>query len=142
MENHKDTPLEDITHTASLGRTPFAHRMAIIGTKTSEVREKLRGFVTNSKDKAVLVGRSRGTTQPKIAFLFTGQGSQYVHMVRQLYQTQPVFREALDRCNELLRPYLQHSLLSVLYPPNDQETPINETAYTQPVLFSIEYALT
>jgi myxalamid-type polyketide synthase MxaB len=89
------------------------------------------------------------STRPKVAFLFTGQGAQYVEMGRQLYQTEPIFRAALDQCAELLAPHLEHPLLHVLYPdlaarspiPNFQSS-IDETTYTQPALFAIEYDLT
>ncbi len=141
FENHAEVPLEHVSYTASLGRTHFTERMAVIGKTTAEIREKLYGFGTGHENKAVIMGRAHGTSESKIAFLFTGQGSQYVNMAKQLYETQPIFRETLNQCNELLTPYLQQSLLSVIYSTNDQESLIDETAYTQPALFSIEYAL-
>ena len=59
----------------------------------------------------------------------------------QLYDTQPTFRKALDKCDEILRPYLQQPLLSVIYPESNGSKLLHETAYTQPALFAIEYSL-
>ena len=85
------------------------------------------------------------SSQPKIAFLFTGQGSQYVNMGLQLYQTQPTFRKTLEQCDEILRPYLDKPLLEVLYPQSttvgENALLLDQTAYTQSALFAIEYAL-
>jgi malonyl CoA-acyl carrier protein transacylase/SAM-dependent methyltransferase len=129
----------------------------------------------HNQDKPVQLRRNTRTSRmmnkrnkavPRtIAFLFTGQGAQYVEMGRRLYETQPTFRATLERCAEILRPLLGESLLSVLYP--DRETggqenkktgrqevwidpeskiqnlksKIHETTYTQPALFALEYAL-
>ncbi len=76
---------------------------------------------------------------PKLAFLFTGQGSQYIGMGRQLYETQPTFRQTLEECDEYLRQF-DIPLLSVLYPVG-QDSRLDQTTYTQPALFALEYAL-
>jgi acyl transferase domain-containing protein len=78
--------------------------------------------------------------------LFAGQGSQYVDMGRGLYETQPVFRAAVERCAEGFQPFLERSLLSILYPDASQRAEalalIDDIAYAQPALFAIQYGLT
>ena len=76
---------------------------------------------------------------PRIAFLFTGQGAQYGGMGLALYESQPVFREAIDRCAELLMSQLDRPLVSLLDP--QAGAILDQTGYTQPVMFALEYAL-
>ena len=140
LKNHSDLVLEDICFTANTGRSHFSHRLAIVAASLDEVREKLETVTNEAIAHQVEVG-----IQPKIVFMFTGQGSQYINMGRQLYETQPTFRTILDRCNEILIPYLDRSLLEVLYPQVDEQSSVAElldrTAYTQPAIFAVEYAL-
>ena len=79
---------------------------------------------------------------PRIAFLFTGQGAQYAGMTKGLYDVSQVFRAALDRCAAILRPYLDRPLLDVLFTKDTGAAQINQTVYTQPALFAVEFALT
>ena len=82
------------------------------------------------------------TSNPvKIAFLFTGQGSQYPQMGKICYDQQPLFRQVLEECDTLTRSFLNPSLLDVLYFDSSQQTLIHQTLYTQAALFSLEYAL-
>jgi acyl transferase domain-containing protein len=88
-----------------------------------------------------IAGHSTGDLP--VVFMFSGQGAQYTGMGQGLHETQPIFRQILDQCNDILQPYLEVSLIEVLYSSigNHQSTTINQTAITQPVLFTIEYAL-
>ncbi|MBG1267392.1 non-ribosomal peptide synthetase/type I polyketide synthase [Nostoc sp. WHI] len=136
-----DLPLGDICFTANTGRSHFQHRLSAIATSTSDLHQRLLNFISQQEVTGIKIGRIHENTQPKIAFLFTGQCSQYVGMGRQLYETQPTFRKILDYCNEILRPYLKEDLLKVLYPQPGETSLIDQTAYTQPALFALEYAL-
>jgi acyl transferase domain-containing protein len=138
---HPEVSLGDLCFTANTARSLFAHRLAIAAATSEQLQESLAAFEIGDP----VLGLARGTVQRpkhrKIVFLFTGQGSQYPGMGRQLYDTQPVFRQVLDRCDQLLRPYLEQSLLSILYPDSETDALLHQTQYTQPAIFALEYAL-
>ncbi|WP_218081868.1 type I polyketide synthase [Anthocerotibacter panamensis] len=138
--NHPDLEMTDLCHTANIGRTAFLHRLALVAETTQQVQEQLAGFIASGSAPGLQVGRVPDT-RPKLVFLFSGQGAQYVGMARELYTTQPTFRQTLDHCGELLTPYLKQPLLEVLFPAAGRSSPLDETAYAQPVLFALEYAL-
>ena len=89
-------------------------------------------------------GAAEGTIRlgqrPKIALLFTGQGSQYAGMGRRLYDTEPVFRSALDQAAAILEPHLRRPLLESIFADAEQGI-LTQTEVAQPALFAIEYAL-
>ena len=139
----KDKPastIADICFTANTGRTHFAHRLAITGNSAQQLHERLLEAAEGREGQGTQHGQVQGKERTKVAFLFSGQGSQYVGMGRQLYETQPTFLRALDECDRILRAYLEQPLLSVLY-GDANSTLLDETAYTQPALFALEYAL-
>ena len=141
LAKNSSASLGDVCFTANAGRSHFAHRLAIVAPSSLQLRDQLTAFLAGHEAPDVFRGEAKGNQPPKIAFLFTGQGSQYVGMGRQLYETAPVFRAALEKCAELLRPYLDKPLLSLLYPEEGAPSALDETAYTQPALFALEYAL-
>ncbi len=133
--------LADLCYTANSGRSHFAHRLALVADSTTQLREQLSSYAAGQLPQGVHSGRVAATGRSRVAFLFTGQGSQYYGMARQLYETQPTFRQTLDRCDQILRSYLAEPLLSVIYPEGGATSSLHETAYTQPALFALEYAL-
>nr|CAD19090.1 StiF protein [Stigmatella aurantiaca Sg a15] len=138
---HADLPIADLCYSANTGWSKFEHHLAVPAGTTAQLSERLSAFLEGQPQAGTSYGQVTGRRGPGVAFLFTGQGSQYAGMGRQLYQTQPTFRRALDRCDELLRPLLGRSILSVIYPEAGQASPIDETAFTQPALFAFEWAL-
>jgi myxalamid-type polyketide synthase MxaB len=141
LTSQPSASLADVCFTANTGRSHFDHHLAVVAESSAQMGEKLAAFTAGHEPAGVLSRQVQDTEQPKVTFLFTGQGSQYVGMGRQLYDTQPTFRKTLDRCDELLRPYLEQPLLSVLYSEPHSPSLLDETAYTQPALFALEYAL-
>lgn len=130
------TTLEDICFSSNIGGNHFEHRLSFMATSLSALHHKI---------KAPHRQEHHFKQNPNVVFLFSGQGSQYVNMGRQLYTEQSLFREVIDQCDTILRPYLKTSVYTLLYDnalsTNDQNLLLNQTAYTQPVLFCFEYAL-
>jgi acyl transferase domain-containing protein/NADPH:quinone reductase-like Zn-dependent oxidoreductase/acyl carrier protein len=134
-----DLRLADYAYTSRAGRVHFDHRLAFAPSSIDEARQVLDA-VAQEGDPGELMTRVRKSNN--IVFFFTGQGAQHVGMGRLLYDSLPAFRDTVDRCNEILAPILDRPLLSVLFPDaNGNPDLINETAYTQPALFTLEYAL-
>ncbi|NEO73022.1 type I polyketide synthase, partial [Moorena sp. SIO3H5] len=111
LETHSQLEIADICYTANTGRAHFNHRLAIIASEKQELREKLLQIKAREQEAGVFSGQLPKTNSSlKVAFLFTGQGSQYVKMGQQLYQQASVFREAIDKCDQLLTGELEHPI--------------------------------
>src|SRR5207245_9998015 len=134
-------PLPDVAFTANAGRAHMAHRLAFVARSTAQVREELSAVAAGLTPEGMGKVHVPGSELPKVAFLFTGQGSQYAGMGRALYEKQPTFRRALDQCEDILRGDLKHPLLSVMHPETGANGLLDETEYTQPALFALEFAI-
>ncbi|MEM6753811.1 MAG: type I polyketide synthase, partial [Cyanobacteria bacterium P01_C01_bin.38] len=141
LANNSSLAIADICFSANTGRSHFQHRLAVIGSDKQELAEKLDKISARGEAAGLFYRKLSNNKTPKIAFLFTGQGSQYINMGRQLYETQPVFRETLNQCCEIIETYLDKPLLKILYGDEASENVLAQTAYTQVALFAIEYAL-
>ena len=132
-------PFAEICATANAGRLHAAHRMALVAGSTTEAAEALGDVLRG--DTPRVIRRNVEGAAPDVAFLFTGQGAQYAGMARVLYETVPAFRRIIDDCDRLLATELDRPLLSVLFGSDDDTRLLSQTAYAQPALFAIEYAL-
>ena len=130
----------DVCFTANAGRSHFAHRVAVIGASTRAIADGLAKF-RRGETHARVVSGAAGVVPPRLAFLFPGQGVQYAGMGRELYDAAPAFRDAFDRCAHAFDALLPQSIRSVIFPAPGAATPLDETAYAQPAMFTIEYAL-
>lgn len=141
VAEHPDCPVADACHTAIVGRSHLNHRLAVPTAESSHLQTMLEQFAAESTSSTIKVGKTKGRQRLNVAFLFAGQGSQFVGMGHQLYQTQPAFRAALDSCDEILRDRLPSGLLDVLFNDHSESPRLHQTLYTQPALFAVEYAL-
>ncbi len=140
LENHPGINLADAAYSMQIGRKVFNHRRIVVCRDTQDAIQKLSA----PKPPWVVTHQSDGAP-PNVVFMFSGQGSQYIDMGKELYQSEPVFRDAVDTCAGILEPLLSMDLRGVMYPGADEiegrREQLNQTAWAQPALFTVEYAL-
>lgn len=127
------------THTLQSGRSTFDVRLSVVANNFEEVKKGLESYLNGTKDypyqfSKEVVGSS------DVAFLFTGQGAQYHGMCKSIYDTEAVFRKAVDDCAAYLDKMLPTPIKDILWGEADPNL-IHHTFYTQPTLFVVEYAL-
>ncbi|WP_413206149.1 type I polyketide synthase [Rhodospirillum sp. A1_3_36] len=129
----------DLCASAALGRAHPPRRLAVMADDTAHMAEALDRFTEGRTSPDLIAPALESATVPSLAFLFTGQGSQYAGMGRRLYETEPVFRGALDRCAAILKTHADIDLIDLVC--SDESGRLDRTGNTQPALFGLEYAL-
>ncbi len=130
----------DICYSANTGRSGFHHRLCLVGESLRDMRDSLNNYLSGESDSNIALNREEKDFNKKIVFMFTGQGSQYSGMGADLYESSPLFRETMDKCDKLFEPFLDRSIVDIIYNEEFSDD-LNMTVYTQPVIFSVEYAL-
>lgn len=136
LNEHHEIPLANIAHAAGVGRPHMEQRLAMVVRSHQEAEQLLDRLFRSDTQQGVRIGQAQSTST--VAWQFTGQGSQYVGMAAELYQTQSVFRDALDACEAMMQDLSGQSLLDVLW---RQEALLNRTEWTQPGLFALQMGL-
>lgn len=138
LEN-EEQPIQDIGYTLQMGRRAFSHRWFAVCEDTHEcvlALEGTRGGVT---------GKGIAGEQQKVIFAFSGQGSQYPQMGYDLYNTEPVVKEVFDRARVLFQDLYGEDFFSIVFSVETNFKAamehLTETQYTQPALFTLEYAV-
>ena len=137
-----EPPLSDLAFTASVGRTHFRHRAGVVFSDTASLRNGLEGIADEGSPPG-----EPARTGPKVAFAYTGQASQWPGMGRNIYQSEPVARDVLDRCDALIREWRGESLLDVMLGDTGGggsagANVLDDPAWTQPAIYALECALT
>ncbi len=133
-----DPTLSDMAWTAAVGRSHFPHRAGLVFSNLVQLREKLKGLAEEEGEETGPAPREAA----KVAFVFTGQASQWAGMGETLYEREPVFRSVLKRCDGLLSGERKISLLDVMFGRNGTGGLLDEPAWTQPAIYALECALT
>ena len=130
-----DSDLADAAWTAGVGRSHFEYRAGTTFSDIDTLREEL-----------VKVGETDYfnpiDNDPKIAFVYTGQGSQWLGMGESIYLREPVVRNVLDRCEEVMREVRGVSMLDIMFNRPEAQGDLHDTAWTQPTVYALQCALT
>ena len=127
--------LSDMSWTAGVGRSHFERRASAVFKDAVSLRAQLNELAES--DMSV-----EPRAASKVAFIYTGQGSQWVGMGQALYESEPVARAVMDRCEEVFREVRGVSLLDVMFGRNGANESLGDTAWEQPALYTLECALT
>ncbi len=127
--------LADLAWSAAVGRSHFDHRAAVVFRDLSSLKIGLEGVAERG-------GAARLPHSPLIAFVYTGQGGQWKGMGEDLYQTEPVARTVLERCDALIQRERGSSLLDVIFGRPAATGDLDDPAWTQPAIYAVECALT
>ena len=140
IDGFNEHDLDAFCHIAATGRAKFDHRAVAFGDNATKITEGLGRLAEGRRGQTVRSGRVVGATTPTVAALLTGQGSQYVGMASGMYEHNAVFRSAMDACDRIVTEVRGRSLLSVIRGQDDSEGLIDDTAWTQPALFAVEWS--
>ncbi|WP_375541018.1 amino acid adenylation domain-containing protein [Paenibacillus tyrfis] len=136
--------LADFCCTANTARAQLPYRTATVGATPEEMSGQLRLIGQGTDGPSALI-RTRTLKSPKLAFLYAGQGEAYPGMGRQLYETEPVFRQTMDVCDRTLQTFpafKERSLKAAILQEEGADNWMLDTSYVQPFLFAFQYALT
>ncbi|NOU19052.1 MAG: amino acid adenylation domain-containing protein [Bacteroidales bacterium] len=132
--NGQPINLQDITYTLQERREHFSFRSAYCARNVSELLDKLRLYTSYAETHA--------ESSNKVVFMFPGQGAQYIHMAKALYDNEQHFKDCIDQCIAIANRHVEINLFDVMYPGDEiSQHDINETQWTQVSLFTIEYAM-
>ncbi len=132
LRAHPDVDLADVAYTLSAGRAHLSRRTAIVARDVEQAAKRLANVVSAD---------SSAVESPSLVLMFPGQGAQYAGMGAQAWREEPVFRDCIDRCAEILQVRLGLDLRDLLYgtyPDADQR--LKQTALAQPAIFAVSYA--
>jgi acyl transferase domain-containing protein/acyl carrier protein len=170
LNQHPEFGIADVAHTLHIGRRSFRHRRMLVCSDRADAENAL-----SNREPYRLLNGTCDAAASRVVMMFPGLGDHHPEMALDLYREEPVFREQIDRCAEILKPHLNVDLREVLYPggtspdalhrpkpassfpehrinmrrmlaadvPQDDSTDkrLNQTLFSHPAVFVIEYAL-
>ncbi len=131
--------VRDRSRCAAVRGNHLEHRMAVVGRSRQELLDQLEQYEKGATSPDVLTGSSSDDEQGRLVFVFSGQGSQWAGMGRELLAHEPIFRAAIEQCDRAFKPYVDWSLLDLL--DGTSERTLGDIDVVQPALFAMQVAL-
>jgi acyl transferase domain-containing protein/thioesterase domain-containing protein/acyl carrier protein len=140
LRTHPEQPLADVAYTLKQGRRAFEHRRVLVAETHEEAATLLEGTDTRR-----VFTHSHLGEDPEVVFMFPGGGAQYAGMARELYATEPVFQDWMDRGLEVLQRQLDYDIRALWLPESDQHADavekLKRPSVQLPLIMIVEYAL-
>jgi len=136
----RPTEFSDVCGTAATRRTHHDQRLAVVARGAEEAADRLDAFLRGESPPGLAAGRAAVSAAPAVAFVFPGQGSQWIGMGRQILAREPVFRAQLEACDEAVRRESGFSVVDELMAPAERSR-LDEIDVVQPTLFSVQVGL-
>ncbi len=138
-DENNTTSLGDICYSSTVRRPHHNNRLSVVAGSKEEMADHLQKYLDGENLSEISEGKGNGTSK-KIAFVFSGQGPQWWAMGRQLLESEPLFRETIQKLDTLLGKHADWSLIEELT-RDEEASRISETNIAQPAIFSIQIAL-
>jgi acyl transferase domain-containing protein/acyl carrier protein/2-polyprenyl-3-methyl-5-hydroxy-6-metoxy-1,4-benzoquinol methylase len=140
MRTKQDLAARDIAYVAALRREHLENRLVVVGTRREELVSALEAFAKEQDPVNLLTGHAQSTDRPKVAFVCSGQGSQWWGMGRELLASVPSFEREIARCADAMKQHAAFDLLEELS-RSESNSRLDETEIAQPALFAVQVAL-
>ncbi|HYJ03506.1 MAG TPA: SDR family NAD(P)-dependent oxidoreductase [Chthoniobacterales bacterium] len=139
--NGSSPVLPDLTYTLGARRNHHPHRLTLVASSWPDLTEELDAFAKKEESPRIRAAfTARQEQAPRIGFIMSGQGPQWWGMGRDLMEHEPVFREAIEKCDAALRPWASFSLLEELA-RSEETSQMHRTEIGQPSIFAMQVAL-
>ena len=137
LREHPELDPIDVAYSLLTSRSAFEQRAVVVGEERGALLEGLEALAKGEPSPSAVTGKAPSSA--KLAYLFSGQGSQRLGMGKELYEAQPAYAKAFEEACEALDPHLDTPLKEAIF--GEDEELLNNTAYAQPALFALELAL-
>ena len=135
LQSLDSNELANAAYTLNIGRAHFTHRVAVVGGSSAEISDQL----ARGPGPEIAHGVLESVNPAAVAFLFSGQGSQQADLGQSLFESAPVFRAAVEKCDAILEPVLSRPISAIMYASDKED--LARPRFAQPAIVTLEFAL-